>query len=194
MARPKSEFLKAMGTGWEIFQTIVNEVLSLGGNDEHLRRILTSKILRRQIGELIVEGGTKVVESTRTLATMIAEGKYGSVNDNITEANFPMSENLVLGLEPKLFHFGRIISSENVIREMEKEGYRPATIWDLLDYGIKNSEMQRQFPIVALCSVCRVGGDRYVACLNRIGSERNLSLIWVVRDWREVYRFLAVRK
>ncbi|HEY9586269.1 MAG TPA: hypothetical protein VJJ27_01345 [Candidatus Paceibacterota bacterium] len=60
MARPKSEFLKAMGKGWEIFQSIVNEVLSLGGNDEHLRRILTSKTLRRQIAELIIGTATKV--------------------------------------------------------------------------------------------------------------------------------------
>ncbi len=60
MARPKSEFLKAVGTGWEIFQAIVNEVLSLGGNDEHLRRVLTSKTLRKQIAELII-GTTKKV-------------------------------------------------------------------------------------------------------------------------------------
>ncbi len=54
MARQKSDFLKALGTMLEIWKALVDEVLSLGGNDEHLRRILTSKTLRRQIAELIV--------------------------------------------------------------------------------------------------------------------------------------------
>lgn len=135
-----------------------------------------------------------VVESPRTLATMIAEGKYDWVNSDITEANFPTPMNLVLGTEPKLFHFNRAISSENAIKEMDKEGYRPATIWDLLDYGAKNPELQRQFPIVALGSVCEVNFNRNVAYLGRGASERYLCLGWLGIDWDERCRFLAVRK
>lgn len=157
MARPKSDFIKAMGTGWEIFLAIVNEVLSLGGNDEQLRRVLTSKTLRRQIAELIVNTANKVAF---TLKGLIEIGKYDWVNSDITEVNFPMPANLVLGAESKPFHFNRNISSENAIKEMAKEGYRPATIWDLLDFGAKNPELQRQFPIVALGSVAEVD-DNY---------------------------------
>jgi hypothetical protein len=54
MARPKSEFLSAMGVAWQIFQAIVNEVLSLGGKDDDLRRILKDGKLRREIASLIV--------------------------------------------------------------------------------------------------------------------------------------------
>ena len=191
MARPKSEFLKAMGTGWEIFQSIANEVLSLGGNDEHLRRVLTSKTLRRQIAELIVGSVKSAVSS---LADMITLGHYDWVNSDITEANFPMPANLVLGADPKLYHFDHDISSEKAIKEMDEDGYRPATIWDLLDFGAKNPELQRQFPIVALGSVAGFGGRRSVAYLSRGGAERNLRLDWFDRGWFRTFRFLAVRK
>ncbi len=190
MARPKSDFIKAMGTGWEIFLAIVNEVLALGGNDEQLRRILTSKTLRRQIAELIVNTTTKVV---LTLTSLIEVGKYDWVNSDITEARFPMPENFTLGAEPKLYHLNRNISSEKAIEEMAKDGFRPATIWDLLDFGAKNPELQRQFPIVALGSVCRVSVRRFVACLGRDDSGRSLNLDWYGRGWGGGGRFLAVR-
>lgn len=189
MARPKSYFVKAMGTGWEIFLAIVNEVLSLGGNDEHLRRILTSKTLRWQIAMLIV-GSVKKITS---LTEMIVLGKYDWVDENITEVNFPMPENFVLGTEPKLYHFNRSISSEDAIKEIEKDGFRPARIWDLLDYGAKNPELQIQFPIVALGSVAQVGGSRRVACLDMGNAGRGLDLYWFEDDWRGIARFLAVR-
>ncbi len=64
MARQKSDFLKSLGTMLEIWKAIVDEVLSLGGNDENLRRILTSKTLRRQIAELIVSTASKVSQFT----------------------------------------------------------------------------------------------------------------------------------
>lgn len=55
MARPKSDFLKAFGKAWQVFQTIVNVVLDLGGSDEDLARLLTDKGRVRRIGEIIVE-------------------------------------------------------------------------------------------------------------------------------------------
>lgn len=190
MARPKSDFIKSMGTGWEIFLAIVNEVLALGGNDEQLRRILTSKTLRRQIAELIVNTKNSVV---LTLKGLIEAGKYDWVNSDITEARFPMPENFTLGAEPKLYHFNRSISSEKAIKEMAKDGFRPATIWDLLDFGAKNPELQRQFPIVALGSVARFGDSRGVACLGGSGSGRDLGLDWFGSGWSDYFRFLAVR-
>jgi len=190
MARPKSDFIKSMGTGWEIFLAIVNEVLALGGNDEQLRRILTSKTLRRQIAELIMGVKNSVI---LTLKSLIEAGRYDWVNTDITEDNFPMPEGFTLGTEPKLFHFNRSISSEKAIEEMVRDGYRPATIFDLLGFGAKNPELQRQFPIVAFGSVAQSGGHRGVACLGGGGAGRRLDLSWVVINWPGSSRFLAVR-
>ena len=36
-------------------------------------------------------------------------------------------------------------------------------------------------------------GNRYVPCLYRNGSKRNLNLNWTENDWNEIYRFAAVR-
>jgi hypothetical protein len=60
MARQKSDLLKALGTMLEIWKALVDEVLSLGGNDEHLRRILTSKILRKSLAQTIIDSISKV--------------------------------------------------------------------------------------------------------------------------------------
>ena len=54
MARSKSEFLSAFGTAFQIFKAVSDEVLNLGGNDEHVRQILTNKGLAQQLAKLIV--------------------------------------------------------------------------------------------------------------------------------------------
>jgi len=128
------------------------------------------------------------------LQCLIKAGKYDYVNPNITEKNFPVPENYVLGSDPKIFHFSRNVSSEDVVKEMDKEGYEPAMIWDLLDFGAKNPEEQRKFPIVGLGSVGEVGGHRYVPYLDGDDSERDLDLCWWGHGWDAFYRFLGVRK
>jgi hypothetical protein len=129
-----------------------------------------------------------------SLKELITLGKYDWVNKNITEARFPMPEGFVLGAEPKTFHFNRSISSADSIKEMAKEGYHPATIWDLLDYGAKNPEEQRKYPIVALGSDTGVGGRRCVAYLYGDGARRDLDLDRFGDYWHDGYRFLAVRR
>lgn len=129
------------------------------------------------------------------LQRLIAIGKYDLVNPNITDKNFLVPENFVLGTDPKIFHFNRSIKSEDVIKEMDKEGYCSAMIWDLLDYGAKNPEEQRDFPIVGLGSVGGViSGGRSVPYLYGGGSERSLLLSFWDGDWGEECCFLGVRK
>lgn len=67
MARPKSEFLKAAGVMWEIIQALVNEVLSLGGDDNSLRRILTNGKLRRELALLVVSKAKELWESLTSI-------------------------------------------------------------------------------------------------------------------------------
>lgn len=129
------------------------------------------------------------------LQRLISVGKYYRVNPVITDKNFLVPENFVLGTDPKIFHFNRGITSEDVVKEMDKEGYCPAMIWDLLDYGAKNPEEQRDFPIVGLGSVGGVSsGGRSVPYLCGGGSERSLLLSLWDGDWGDDCRFLGVRK
>ncbi len=95
----------------------------------------------------------------------------------------------------KLFHFNRDISSGDAISEMDKTGYRPATLMELLVLGFLFPEMQRQFPIVALGSLWRIAGSfRVVPSLGVGGSRRELDLHWFDNDWDAHSRFLGVRK
>lgn len=112
---------------------------------------------------------------------------FDYVNPNITVENFPVPEEI--GTDFKLFHFDRYISSDNAIKEMEKEGYKPARLYELLTWKDWNDKDW----IVALGSVCEVDGDRRVPCLSRYDSERRLSLDWWGGDWYAFCRFLAVR-
>ncbi|MCG2694619.1 hypothetical protein L6261_00860, partial [Candidatus Parcubacteria bacterium] len=125
----------------------------------------------------------------------VAEGKYDWSNSDVTSKNFPRSENGTKGeREVALFHFNKTMTSEQVIAEMDKVGYRPATIWELLGLGIAQPNLQREFPIIALGSVCVLDGLRLVAILCRYAVGRYLSLGWFGGDWRDVCRFAGVCK
>ena len=136
-----------------------------------------------------------VVDYSLLLEQMIAAGKYDWSNSDITAKRFPLKGSGKVELEPKLFYFGQDMSSEKVIAEMDKEGFRPCTIEELLAIGEQHPELQRKFPLVALGSVAKIGGDRRsVACLDRVGSGRRLDLLWFGGGWTDVCRFPAVRK
>jgi hypothetical protein len=78
---------------------------------------------------------------------------------------------------------------------MEKAGYRPARIEELLALGASQPELQKEFPIVALASVWRgPGGDRRVPYLRWDVAGRRLDLSWFEYGWTGDYRFAAVRK
>ena len=131
----------------------------------------------------------------RPLLEMIAAGKYDWTNSEITEEKFPIIQGKgSRQVEAALFHFGRYISSEDVIKEMDQAGYRPAKTEELLAFGEHNPEVQRSFPVVELSSAAVVSGGRSVLFLGADGSGRGLCLGWFGADWGARCRFLAVRK
>lgn len=154
-------------------------------------------------GELVVEGN--LVTSTNptypitinyglSLAEMIKVGKYDSVNSDITEKHFPVNGKGTNEVVTELVHFNRFIESDEVIQELDKRGFRPATIEELLAFGTKYPEMQKQFSIVALGSFWQHLGRRHIPFLWCDSNERHLYLHWFEYRWRGNYRFLAVRK
>ncbi|KKP74533.1 MAG: hypothetical protein UR79_C0004G0022 [Candidatus Campbellbacteria bacterium GW2011_GWD1_35_49] len=135
------------------------------------------------------------VDETKTVEELVTEGKYDWSNSNVTSSNFPQPAN------PKtkervivLFHFGKEMTSEQVIAEMDKAGYRPGIIHELLALGIVQPDLQREFPIIALGSVCLLDGDSDVAVLREGAGGRSLSLVWFGYVWGDGCRFLGVRK
>jgi len=129
---------------------------------------------------------------TISLASLIDLGKYDNVNPEIKEENFPIDGQIKLDEETRLFHFGKDMSTETVKEEMDKEGWKPATIWHLLFFGIKNPEEQKKYPIIALGSVWR--GLVAVLYWYDIDRRRRLGLSGLDCKWGGHCRFLAVRK
>ena len=138
------------------------------------------------------------VDYTKTVEQAITDGNYDWKNDDIIVKNFPISPEMIgkkVEVTTKLFHFNCDISSNDVISEMDKGGYRPATLMELLALGTLFPELQRQFPIVALGSAWRdVDNLRYVPFLGVDASRRRLYLYLFDDDWLTICCFLGVRK
>jgi hypothetical protein len=135
------------------------------------------------------------ISANLSFSDRIALGKYDWTNSNINDKNFSDKAEKDYEVECKLFHFNKSILSEFAIAEMEKEGFKPANILELLKLGEINPNLQREFPIVALDSVWR-GADshHHVPVLNYDDDRRWLSLYWSGLGWGDDCRFLGVRK
>ena len=97
--------------------------------------------------------------------------------------------------EIKIFHFNEVLTTKEIEERMDKDGFRPATLQEMLSHAAKNWDGKEWW--VALGSVwVGSGGYRCVACLGRRGSGRDLFLVWDDPDnsWDGVYRFAGVSK
>ena len=198
MAREKSGLLSAVGTALEIIRAIVEAVQDLGGSDDDVRRILIESDLRGKIAKLLVFKTLRVFkvicDCGKTLTEMINDGNYGYVDSNITQQNFPIQRSGRRQMEVALFHFDRIIVSEQAVAEMDKVGYRPATIEEFLALGASQPELQND-PMVALGSLWHgLSNKCFVTCLCWSGGDRDLDLVSYESNWNEHYRFAAVCK
>ncbi len=139
---------------------------------------------------------TLSVDYSRTLEQMIAAGNYDSKSSNINSHNFPLPIELTgksIALSAKIFNFGKNISNNEVVAAMDKAGYRPAALAELLALGESQPELQKQYQIVALKSVLRDDmGYFYVPYLGGNASERYLQIISNENGWDANYHFLAI--
>ena len=135
------------------------------------------------------------VDYSQTLAQMVKAGKYDWVSSRITQEYFPLKGKGAVEAKVELVHLDKVVTTKEVLAELDRLNLRPANIEELLAFGAKHPELQKQFPIVALGSVWRDSdGYRLVPCLGWLGSERDLGLRWFGCAWSGYYRFLAVRK
>ena len=144
--------------------------------------------------DVAVSSFSVTVNYDLSVESMVAHGKYDWKDDNITTKNFPTTRKGEANLVLELVHFNKALTSEEVLKELDKRGLRPAELHELLAFGEKYPDIQRQLPVIALGSVWQYwDGDRYVPYL-RDGGERDLDLYWIDYGWGEDCRFAAVRK
>jgi hypothetical protein len=190
----KSGFASSDYTAGQL-NAIVKKMIDQAGKDAPERFLAGTIKLVAEVINYIVALFTFTVDETKTVEELVKAGNFDCSNEYITSENFPQKENgQKKEKEIAIFHFGKNMSSDNVIAEMDKVGYKPATIWDLISLAIKEPDLQRKFPIIALSSVCVLGGGRDVACLYGGDSGRKLRLYYFVRGWFGNGRFAGVRK
>lgn len=166
-------------------KAIVNKLSEIGGG---VRRFLSALVFKfNNIYTISVDYGMSIEELVRL-------GYYDWLDRNITSEHFPTSRTGKAEIAVELIHFDRIINSNEALRELDKMGYRPAELHELLVFGAKYPNVQRKFIIVALGSVWQNPYDcRHVAYLDRYGSKRLLDLHLFGHVWW-LCRFAAVRK
>ena len=124
------------------------------------------------------------------LKQLIKSLKLDYVNSDITEENFPLTEE---GKIDKIFSFKKYRTSEEVISKMDKEGYRPANIYEMLAWA--KEDWNGKDWVVALGSRWQGPfGDRLVPYLYRDSGPRSLYLHWFDPRWHSNDRLAAVRK
>ncbi len=145
-----------------------------------------------------VDGKFKVtVDYSQAVKQMVEAGHYDWKNPNINHTNFPIppskrgKKEVTIGL----VSFNRNMELNEILQELDRMGFRPAELPELLAFGTAYPEKQREFPIVALGSVWRYWfGHRRVAYLCSRSGRRILRLRYFVDRWNSDYRFAAVRK
>lgn len=156
-----------------------------------------SDLTKRRRNEKSIERFSVTVDCTKSLLEMIAAGNYGHIWHKITPENFPVVGEGIVQYEIALFHFDRDVMSKSVLARLDKLGYRPATLPELLSLGAAFPKLQDQFPIAALGSQWRE--DKRYLSRARIPflmncSRRDLALFFFRHRWMPECRFAAVLK
>jgi len=175
---------------WTMGQTeaLINKLGGLGAALDILRGVVIKVVI-----SYLTITHKDTVNYDRSIVDSVKAGAYDWSNGDITDVNFPSEEKGTQEVEFGLFHFNRPVSSEDAKAGIKEEGFRPATMKEMLACGEKHPEEQRKFPIIALGSVVALSGCRFVGCLGRDGSKRDVDLECYDGDWFGSCRFLVVR-
>jgi hypothetical protein len=119
---------------------------------------------------------TVTVDYGLTLEEMIANCGFYGKSDGITTEFFLVKGEGKKAVEITLVHFNRVIETAEAIKVMYAQGYRPATIEELLALAKEEPLLQKSFQIVALGSVSKDSGFQYVPYLDRWKHMRGLCL------------------
>jgi len=133
------------------------------------------------------------VDYAKNVEQAIADCKFHFVNVDINAKNFPISSETIgkkVDIAGKLFR--GFDNSKDAIRKMDKEGFRPGTLLELLAISIAHPELQERFSIIALGSSSF--DSRRVPYIYVSGYARELHLHYFSDAWSVKYCFLGVCK
>ena len=127
-------------------------IAKLGGMDI-VNRILTNEMKAEvEVVSCIIQKRTVTVNIIKKIEKLF----FHRDTDEIIH-RYPCPENgIIESKEVAIFSFKKKITSEEVIARMEREGYQPGTIWDMLGWYESMGFMPKQYgDLVALGSKCQ---------------------------------------
>ncbi len=136
------------------------------------------------------------VDYDAPLRALIGKGNYMLINQDIDSNHFQGSRSGKARLSVKLIHFDRGLITRHALEKLDKLGYRPLDIQELLEFGAKYPELQRMHLIVGL-------GSQYITWDRNIlvpylwveGPYRKLGLSYTFAHyWRSSCLFAVVSK
>lgn len=193
-----------------VFRAITVAMFSLGGNVDHLRRVMREPALADDIARLLVPEDVVLPEnhyrvycnydplpSYRPLNGIIFDWANSLFNGEYVWQSHHFSSKIDQRPGYRVFlvkEFDVGTGSEDAIAWADANGYRPPTLSEGIDFSAANPELQRQFWLIILGSSAMRGGHRYVPVLRGDSGERYLDYGWFGRAWAAGRRFLFVRK
>jgi hypothetical protein len=120
-----------------------------------------------------------------TLQTLIARGKYATVDENVSDQYFPIIGKGQRNIDIVLVPINKTATNKDsleevygdVLAEIEKRGLRPARIEELLALAATYPEIEAHFNIIAMGSSCHINNERCVPILCHGYTGRKLLLI-----------------
>lgn len=181
-----------MGTLYSLITLLVEKVSEIGGAIEDIYFLVGPEGLDaiKRIARIIVEASMKVL----SLEKLIARGRYYWVNPEINVDNFPVDHSARMDDDTRIFYFDKLlIKTEEIEEIMNNDGWKPANLWNLLLYAIKNPQEPRLSSIYAIGEIL----DGAAPCLCMVKGKRYLKLIGKGFSWvsdANGAHILAVRK
>lgn len=201
MARKQNvhPWIKIIGKILSFAQVYVETLKNMGATDEDFDQIDNVERVKRSAeafmaGKTLKQGLRVVVDYGLSLKEMIRRGNYDWTNEDITAKRFEVTGNGEQELWIELLHYGKDMTTDAVLADMDQRGYRPAKIEELLALGVQHPDEQRKYPIPGLGSSCVFYGNRYVPYLSLTGYARDLGLSYDGDEWNVHCRFPVVRK
>ncbi len=132
----KSSIVRGLSFGSEFFTCFFKEVLEFSGTEEEVFDAIKtgSPLIKKWASEAIAH--TREIPS---LYNLMGAARVEQTVPTIAEENFPIQpEDLIKEKSYKKFYSMKTYEFEDMAKKMNKEGYRPATIREMLSWAVEN--------------------------------------------------------
>jgi len=94
----------------------------------------------------------------------------------------------------RIVRFANSVATAEVLFELYKAQLYPATVLELLKFGVEYPDEQLRLPIIALGSAWNLNGESVVPFLGNAAGRRTLAFTCFWGTWDNTCRFAAIAK